>query len=154
MQNWKHVLGIYHPKYQLVDEVRGYGSSLEFRLVPFRYPYTVNEIFDYYTAPATALYLAQMAYVYCYLQAMNATEIAIAIPAASNFQREQDAAKLRIASQNIRFSRPVASTERVWASMRCNKFRWAQKNSYVNLIGNIGEGIHFTMLCCWISSEE
>lgn len=154
LHDWKKALEIYHPEYQLVSDILGQGTSIKMKLVPFKYPFTVEQIFEYFTAPATSLYLAQMAYVYCYIQAKNCTPVSAAIPPLASFQQERDAAHLRITSQNVRFVQPVEANQPTWASMVCNRFRWANKKSYVSLSGEIGEGIHYKMLCCWIAEID
>ncbi len=57
------VLHIYKPEYRLVRNSIIEGLSLEAELHAVPYPYTIDEVFDYVTAPTANLIACQLSYV-------------------------------------------------------------------------------------------
>lgn len=55
-------LGIYHNQYQLVKNVSYENGSLKAELIPFIYPFTVDDA-DYVNATQLHLYLSQLTYI-------------------------------------------------------------------------------------------
>jgi hypothetical protein len=55
-------LGIYHAQYQLVKNVYYEKGAIKAELIPFIYPFTVDDA-DYVNATQLHLYLSQLAYI-------------------------------------------------------------------------------------------
>lgn len=61
-QEVQKYLGIYHPQYQLVKKVFYKDGELKAELIPFIYPFTVDDA-DYVNATQLHLYLSQLTYI-------------------------------------------------------------------------------------------
>ena len=135
------ILDIYRPEYRYVTDAGISGFRLSCKLRQVHYPYTVNEVFKYVTAPTATFLACQLAYVLVGGLILVGNEVASSILSWQEFIQFRDAAILRFTRCDTLFRGEVANAQNIPASISICRHRRAPFGRYCSMSFSIGGGI-------------
>lgn len=136
------ILDIYHPEYQYITNARIHDLTLRCIIGPITYPYTQHEVFQYITAPTTALLVSQLAYV------LIGGLVIHKHPSLSQFFRDlkefrlaRDKAALKFGKLDMKFQSQIPISSSVKGVISLSELRMFNKRLHGIMSFQIGDSI-------------